>query len=127
MREFVPFDEETIEQEFEALEVSSPDDLAKLEWIMDHFENVPKKDNPSPAMIKKLDDDLYEIRHENGRYKGRLLFYYASEPNSTEDLVILSVFRKETQKTPPGEISKALKRMKQDQERREEDAKRKSK
>ena len=117
-REFVPFDEAVIEKEFEALERASVVDLAKLDFCMKRYEEVSPKENPSPAFIQTFADGFLELRHIKGDYKGRLLFYPATSPKETEDLVMLVVFRKQTQKTPAAVIELAVKRMRIDQEKR---------
>jgi phage-related protein len=117
-REFVPFDVKVIDDEFDALRRSSSTDAAKLEFCINHFEEVSPKENPSPAMIESFGEGFKELRHEKGAYKGRLLFYEPNLPKGTEDLVMLVLFRKQTQKTPGAEIRKALRRMAQDIARR---------
>jgi phage-related protein len=124
-REFVPFDENVIDQEFEALRKSSSLDLAKLLFCIQRFEQVSPKDDPSPAFIQSFDAGFLELRHKKGEYKGRLLFYAPKAASGTEELVILVVFRKETQKTPNAMIKLAIKRMKQDLERRQTEEKQK--
>ena len=113
-REFVPFDEAVIEKELDALEKASSSDLAKLDFCMRRYEMVSTKENPSPASIETFDEGFLEIRHIKGNYKGRLLFYISKLPKGTEELVMLVVFRKETQKTPQAMIDLAEKRMKAD-------------
>lgn len=56
---------------------------------------------------KKIDTELYEIRI---KYKGewRVLYAYFE----TEFILILSAFRKKTQKTPSNELEKARQRLK---------------
>ena len=113
-REFVPFDEEVIEKELDALERASISDLAKLDFCIRRYEQVSAKENPSPALIETFDEGFLELRHIKGNYKGRLLFYMPKLPKGTEKLVMLVVFRKETQKTPPAMIDLAEKRMRAD-------------
>lgn len=117
-REFVPFDEDEIEKELDALEKASISDLAKLDYCMRRYEQVNPKDDPSPAFIQSFDEGFLELRHKKGEYKGRLLYYVPRVPKGTEELVMLVVFRKETQKTPTAMISLAEKRMKADIARR---------
>lgn len=116
----MPFDEEEIDTEFETLRRSSSVDAAKLEFCVGRVEDVASNVNPSPALIWTFDDGLKELRHENGRYKGRLLFYEPPTEGEVQELVILAVFRKQTQKTPKSEINKALNRMQADLKRRSE-------
>ena len=113
-REFVPFDEEVIDRELDALEKASSSDLAKLDFCMRRFEQVSPKENPSPALIESFDEGFLELRHIKGDYKGRMLFYMPKVPKGTEELVILVVFRKQTQKTPQDMVRLAERRMKAD-------------
>jgi len=122
VKKLVPFNKEIIDAEFASLRKSSAADVAKLLFCMQRFQTALQGENPSPALIKKFDDGLLELRHEKGQYKGRLLFYKASEPVGTEENVILVVFRKETQKTPTGVVEIALKRMRDDQLRRTQES-----
>jgi len=118
-REFVPFDEEEIDFEFEALRKSSSFDAAKLDFCIGRLEDVEPNENPSPAVVWTFAEGFKELRHKSGSYKGRLLYYEPSEPHlAKQELVILRVFRKSTQKTPKAEINKAIRRMNSDIQRR---------
>ena len=120
-REFVPYDEAQIDAEFDALRISSPSDAAKLEFCIERCETVSPKENPSPAMIESFDEGFQELRHIRGSDKGRLLFYAPTLPRGTEEQVMLTVFRKQTQKTPKGTIEQAKRRMAADIERRKKE------
>jgi phage-related protein len=77
-------------------------------------------------MIESFDEGFKELRHEKGAYKERLLFYEPTVSQGTNKLVMLVVFRKQTQKTPKAEINKAKKRMAADiKHRKEEEEKKK--
>jgi phage-related protein len=57
-----------------------------------------------PKSKKLRNYDLFEIRiHNQGAYRGIYCYY-------NKDIVVLSVFRKKSQKTPQKEINKAIKR-----------------
>ena len=122
-REFVSFEEDAIEEELDALERASSSDLAKLDFCMRRYEQVSPKENPSPALVESFDEGFLELRHIKGDYKGRLLFYVPKVPKGTEELVMLVVFRKQTQKTPRAMIDLAEKRMKADMAKRNEEEK----
>ena len=92
---------------------------------MRRYEQVNHKENPSPAFIESFDAGFLELRHIKGNYKGRLLFYVPKAPKGTEELVMLVVFRKQTQKTPRAMIELAEKRMKVDMARRNDEEKNK--
>src|SRR5437868_2244118 len=115
-REFVPFNKELIDAEFAALERSNEVDAAKLDFCMNRYENSGFE-NPHPAVIKPIDQALKEVRHAKDDYAGRCIFF--DEPKEKESskkggkrkpvpnvqkLIILRIFRKEGQKTPPSEI-----------------------
>lgn len=119
-REFVPFNEAVIDDEREALRKSSSVDLAKLDACMVRIEDTSPHENPSPAMIESFAEGFKELRHVKGDYKGRLLFYEPSIPKGTEDLVMLVVFRKQTQKTPRTVVRTAVERMNGDMRKRKE-------
>ncbi len=57
---------------------------------------------------KRIDEDLFEIRV---KYKGQWRAIYAYLRKTK--IIVLSAFQKKTQKTPPKEIKKAQKRLKQ--------------
>jgi phage-related protein len=120
---FVPFDEDEIEKELDALEKASSSDLAKLDFCIRRYEQVGAKENPSPALIESFNGGFLELRHMKGNYKGRLLFYMPKVPTGTEELVMLVVFRKETQRTPQAMIDLAKKRMKSDEDKRNKEEK----
>ena len=119
--EFVPFDQDQIDAEFEALERASASDAAKLEFCMELIEDTPAHENPKPALVRTFDEGFKELRHEKGIYKGRLLYY---DPPMTageaQELVVLVVFRKQTQKTPNAIVNKAVSRMRLDLAKRKE-------
>lgn len=58
---------------------------------------------------RHLRGDIYEVRAEGRRQTFRLLF--AEEGQHGHDLLALSGFSKKTQKTPPGEIELAERRL----------------
>ncbi len=57
-----------------------------------------------PETIRKLRDDVYELRPG----PNRVFFFY----HTGSKLVLLHAYRKHGQKTPPSEIDKAVKEMK---------------
>jgi phage-related protein len=124
-REFVRFDQEVILAEIAALRKADKKDLAKLVYCIERYQDVSPKENPAPAMVESFDEGFLELRHENGAYKGRLLYYVPKVPTATEELVMLVVFRKQTWKTPKAMVNLAVKRMKADMERRKEEEKNK--
>jgi phage-related protein len=121
-REYVPFDDEQIAQEFAQLDSSSPSDAAKLDFCMLRIEETLPHANPSPALVWTFKDGFKELRHIKGQYKGRLFFYEPNVPEGTQDLVMLVVFRKQSQKTPKTEIAKAMSRMIADLEARQKES-----
>ena len=124
-REFVPFDVETIDAELDALHKASKSDSSKLDFCIRRYQEASPKENPSPALIESFDEGFLELRHVKGDYKGRLLYYVPKLPKGTEELVMLVVFRKQTQKTPQATVDLAVKRMQADVAKRKEEKKNK--
>lgn len=118
VRAFVPFDRRTIDRELDDLLRASAKDAAKLDFCVLRYQNVGFGENPSPAAIKQFKEGFLKLRHASGEYKGRLLFYVPNQPRGTSDLVILTVFRKETQKTPKEIVARAVQRMSKDRDQR---------
>lgn len=56
--------------------------------------------------VKKIEDEIFEIRSRYGKRKFRIMFCYYKER-----YWLLSGFIKKTQKTPPKEIRTAINRM----------------
>jgi len=66
----------------------------------------------SANYIRHLEGDLWELRPEFGGTEYRLLYVVVT----TEAVVVLHAFTKKTQRTPPGEIARALSRLAEVQE-----------
>lgn len=92
----------------------SKDSLLKLKKIQDYL-NVLKRNGTRARMpyVRHLDGDIWELRP----LKDRILFFGYDGNN----IILLSHFKKMTQKTPPREIKKAQKLMKDYIERSKED------
>lgn len=114
-REFIPFDEEVILTELKALPTS---DRAKLEALIEHYETVGRG-NPSPAQIDDYGDGIYRLRHVKAAYQGRLIFFAVDRKQGYERLIILTVYKKEGQRTPATVIETARRRKAKWQEERE--------
>jgi len=112
-REFVPFDEDIIQRELDAL---PGDDAAKLGILIEHYETAGLG-NPAPVRVDDYGDGLYRLRHIKPAYQGRLIFFAVDRIRGFERLVILIVYKKESQKTPSNVIDTARRR-KADWERR---------
>jgi phage-related protein len=112
-REFVPFDEGIIVKELRALPNR---DRAKLEALIEHYETVGLG-NPAPAQVDDYGEGLYRSRHSKAAYQGRLIFFAAQRAKEFERLVILMVYKKESQRVPISAIETARRR-KQQWERR---------
>ena len=114
-REFVPFDEQTILGELRALPAS---DRAKLEALIEHHETVGLG-NPAPAQVDEY-GGLYRLRHIKAAYQGRLIFFAVERTKGFERLVILVVYKKQSQRTPAAVIETARRRKRQWKESRGE-------
>ena len=89
------------------------DSFVKLTKIQDYLKIL--KENGTRAglpYVKHIDGDIWELRP----LKDRILFF----SYNGNDIILLSQFRKMTQKTPPREIKKANKLMKNYIERSKE-------
>ena len=113
-REFIPFDEEIVQKELDALPAS---DAAKLGMLMDHYETVGLG-NPSPVQIDDYGDGLYRLRHIKPAYQGRLIYFSVDREAGFERLVILTVYKKQSQKVPTSVIETAKRRKQQWEDRR---------
>lgn len=84
---------------------NTKDSLIKLQKIQDYL-NVLKANGTRAGLpyVRHLDGDIWELRP----LKDRILFFSYDGNN----IILLSHFRKMTQKTPPREIKKANKLMK---------------
>jgi len=96
---------ETVDTELEAL----PDDMqARLVWISSLIESHGLENVRAPY-VRHLVDKLWEIRFKGRDGIARALYVTATHRR----VVILRVFVKKTQKTPPREIELALQRAKE--------------
>lgn len=106
-REWVYFDFETIQGEFADL----PDkDRAKLLSLLEHYRTVGLG-NPSPAMIDDYGGGLYRLRHIKPAYQGRLIFFAVERLAGLERLVILTVYKKQSQDVPQNILERSRSRM----------------
>ena len=96
---------EAVDQEIEAL----PEDMrAKLHWIGSLIKTRGLERVGEPY-VKHIQDSLWEMRMK-GRDGISRAFYVIAKPKR---VVIVRIFIKKTQKTPPREIKLALKRAKE--------------
>lgn len=95
-REFVPFDEQTIQKELDELPAKDAD---KLVALISHYE-VCGNENPMPVQVDSYGDGIYRLRHMKPAYQGRMLFFTSERTRDFERLVILAVYKKEGQRTP---------------------------
>lgn len=113
-REFIPFDESIIRKEFLAL----PDlDRAKMLALIEHYQQCGFG-NPSPAQVDDYGGGLYRLRHVKQAYQGRLIFFATDRVAGFERLVILVVFKKQSQDLPQKVLETARYRKKQWEESR---------
>jgi phage-related protein len=105
-REFVPFDEKIIRDEFVALPAK---DRAKLAALIEHYQACGLGD-PTPVQIDGYGEGIFRLRHVKPAYAGRLLFFAVDRRVGYERLVILLIFKKEGQKTPTQVLETARRR-----------------
>lgn len=100
------FDQNVIRKEFESL----PDgERARLVSLMRHYEQAGFG-NPSPAVIDDYGDGIKRLRHVKPAYQGRALFFSAESRTGYERLVVLTVFKEESQKVPKHVLARAKER-----------------
>lgn len=97
--------------EFDALTRSSRSDSHKLAYCLKRIEESGPE-NPHPALVKSFGDRLYEVRHTSNDYAGRAFVMYERAAMSARKVIILHVFRKESQATPEKHLMIARKRKK---------------
>lgn len=115
-REWIYFNFETIQAEFADL----PDkDRAKLLSLLEHYRTVGLG-NPSPAQVDDYGDGLYRLRHIKPAYQGRLIFFAVERVAGFERLVVLTVYKKQSQEVPQNVLDRARTRMAEYRRRRNE-------
>ena len=107
VREFNFFDGATISAELAKLPVR---DRARLIAVMEHYEQVGHTD-PGPAVIDGYGGGIMRIRHARQACQGRALFYVAASEPNRQDLIVLTVYKKESRRTPVAVLSRARMRM----------------
>jgi phage-related protein len=106
-REWAYFDFATIVAEFGSLPAK---DRAKLMALLEHFRTVGAG-NPSPAQIDDYGGGLHRLRHVKSAYQGRALFFVVERTFGFERLIVLTVYKKESQETPDHVLARAWARM----------------
>lgn len=101
------FDQEVIQAELDELPSK---DAAKLLAVMEHYRMVGLS-NPAPAMIDDYGDGIKRLRHVSGAYQGRTLFFAVDRTKGFERLVVLTVFKKESQSVPKRILERARTRI----------------
>jgi len=97
---FRPFDPKVVEKEFLAIPIN---DRSKLISVMTAHE----REEAGPIKIQTYGGGISCIRHISGRYQDRCLF-----AETADDLVILTVYKKETQEIPQHILERAQSRLK---------------
>src|SRR5580704_11709269 len=103
LRQWVYCDEELIRREFAEIPAK---DRAKLMAVMEHYRTVGLG-NPSPAQIDVYGGGIRRLRHIKPAYQGRLLFFVADRAAEIERLVVLTVFKKQSQDVPKYVLDRA--------------------
>lgn len=89
----------------EFLNSLSDKDFAKTLYTIESIENEGILIAINMQWVKKLRDDIFEIRIKQGSNIQRVLYFHKIENN----YIIIHGFTKKTDKVPPKEIRKALK------------------
>ncbi len=105
----MPWSVETLNEAVDAELSELPADMrARLVRISELIESVGLPNVKEPH-VRHIREQLWEIRLKGKAGIARALYVTARE----QRVVILRVFIKKTEKTPPGEIELALRRMKE--------------
>lgn len=105
-REWVFFDQGVIRAELDDLPAK---DASKLTSLMEHYRTVGQG-NPSPVMIDDYGNGLYRLRHIKSAYQGRLIFFAVDRAAGFERLVVLTVYKKQSQGVPQNVLDRARSR-----------------
>jgi hypothetical protein len=66
--------------------------------------------NPSPAQVDDYGGGLFRLRHIKPTYQGKLIFFAAERAAGSERLVVLTVYKKESQNVPKTVLDRARSR-----------------
>lgn len=113
-REWVYFDFETVRAELDALPEK---DEGKLLALMEYYLTVGLN-NPSPVQIDDYGDGIKRLRHIKPAYAGRALFFTIDREAGFERLVVLTVYKKQSQGVPKSILDRARSRMTEYKRRR---------
>lgn len=105
-REFEAFDSEIIRAEFRALPIEDESELAAL---MDDYRNAPIRPEP-PIQVQSYVGGIRCLRHRSPHFAGRCLFFVAEASKDYQRLVIVVIYKKETDQVPPAILRKAIDR-----------------
>lgn len=108
-REIVPFDDEIIRSELSDLPIK---DRAKLVALIEYYEES-QSGNPYPVQLNVYDHGLIRLRHAKASYQGRAILYIAESKKEFQRLVLLVIYKKESNKAPDSILVTAKKRMEQ--------------
>lgn len=89
---------------------------AKMFWLLERL--AESGFALGPPWLKKLDDDIWEVRLESGGNQLRILFYQRSEGI----FVLLHAFAKKRKRTPERVLHTARERLRRDWERKGKEA-----
>lgn len=113
-REIVPFDEEVILSELDAL----PDrDAANVLKLIQRLVSAPTRPL-SPILIEDYGDGIKCLRDVNAQFQNRTLFFVAESGPGYQLIVFVLHYKKETAKVPRRILELAKQRMKQWLEKR---------
>jgi|GEM_PF-1710799 len=108
-RKFIAYDAETINEELLSL---SKADFLDLTLAMEYFQNASE----AKYTVKNYDDGLMMIK---GNRQGRCLWFFKGETvDGIEILIVVLVYKKETQRVPSKVLETARSRMAMYREKR---------
>ena len=108
------FDEDTIRSELSSLPIK---DRSKLSALLEFYENSQSGD-PHPVQIDAYGGGILRIRHAKAAYQGRALGYISESRKDYQKLILLLVYKKESDRVPSAVMETARRRMEQHKKRK---------
>jgi hypothetical protein len=101
------------------------DDFIALKYAMETYSQSGPGEIYPPATVENQHKygakyrPIFKVRHRNGNYQGRALFYFGPRRNGIELMHVLLVYKKEKDEVPLHLIEAAYQRMLQHKEKRD--------
>ncbi len=102
-REWIFYNRKVIQAELDGIPAK---DAAKLTSLMEHYRTAGLS-NPAPALIDDYGGGIKRLRHVKPAYQGRLIFFIVDRTAGFERLVVLTVYKKQSQDVPQNILDRA--------------------